>query len=111
MERRTLRLPDYDALLADADHLLARGYDRAGNWNLGQVCYHLAALMELSLDGFPARFPWPVRLLARWFSMPRILRHEVFRRRFPAPAFVVPPEVADDEAGGGQLRVGEDDRI
>jgi ubiquinone/menaquinone biosynthesis C-methylase UbiE len=104
MERRTLRLPSYDAVGADAEALLALGYDRAGSWGLGQACHHLATIMEMSLDGFPSRFPWPVRLAARWFFLGKILRHHVFRRRFPAPKFALPPEAADDRAGVARLR-------
>jgi hypothetical protein len=104
MERRTLRLPTYDAVLADAESLLASGYDRAGTWSLGQACHHLAAAMERSLDGFPSRLPWPVRLLARWFVLGRMLRHRVFRRTIAAPPYMQPPAAADDRAGLGRLR-------
>src|SRR5262249_26306599 len=104
MERRTLRLADYDAILREAEALLRAGYERAGNWGLGQVCDHLATIMEMSLDGVPGRFPWPVRLVARWLFLPRILRHRVFRRRFPAPAFALPADSADDARGVLRLR-------
>ena len=104
MERRALRLPGYDAVLAEAAALLASGYDRVGHWGLGEVCHHLATVMEKSLDGFPSRFPWPVRLVARWLVLGRVLKHRVFRRRFPAPAFLQPPAVADDREGLERLR-------
>jgi hypothetical protein len=104
MERRDLRLHDYDAVLADAEALLAGGYDRAGSWSLGQVCHHLAASMEMSLDGFPSRFPWPVRLVARWFALGKILKHRVFRRRFPAPRYMRPPAAAEDRVALERLR-------
>jgi hypothetical protein len=104
MERRALRLHSYDAALSEATALLGSGYDRVGNWGLGQVCHHLAAVMERSLDGFPSRFPWPVRLVARWFVLGRVLKHRVFRRRFPAPPFLQPPVVADDREGLDRLR-------
>jgi hypothetical protein len=104
MERREVRFGDYDAVLADAEALLAGGYARAGSWTLGQAAHHLAAIMEGSLDGFPSRLPWPVRLVARWFVLGRILRHRVFRRRVPAPAFSLPPAGADDREGLARLR-------
>jgi hypothetical protein len=104
MDRRALRLHSYDTVLAEAAALLASGYDRAGSWGLGQVCHHLAAVMERSLDGFPSRFPWPVRLAARWFVLGRVLKHRVFRRRFPALPFLQPPAVADDREGLDRLR-------
>jgi len=104
MDRRTLRFHSYDDALREADSLLASGYDRAGRWGLGQACHHLAAIMEMSLDGFPSRFPWPVRLAARWFVLGQVLRHHVFRRRFPAPTFSLPPDTGDDPVGVERLR-------
>jgi hypothetical protein len=104
MERRTLHFADFDAVLREADSLLAAGYDRAGSWGLAQVCHHLATVVEMSLDGFPSRLPWPVRQLARWFVLPGILRREVFRRRVSAPAYLMPPDAAEDGAGLARLR-------
>lgn len=47
-ERRSLRFANYDQMLAEADRL-AGGYERAGEWSLGQVCDHLATTFELLL--------------------------------------------------------------
>jgi hypothetical protein len=104
MERRTVRFQGYDDVLRDAESLLSSGYDRAGTWGLGQVAHHLATIMEMSLDGFPSLFPWPVRLAARWLVLGSVLRHRVFRRRVPAPAFALPPDSAEDRAGVDRLR-------
>src|SRR5262245_41047435 len=102
MERRTLRFHNSGDVLADAESLLRSGYDRAGNWNLGQVCHHLATVVEMSLDGFPIRFPWPVRLAARWLVLGSVLRHQPFRRRVAAPRAIQPPDAADDAEGLGR---------
>src|SRR5262249_40035701 len=40
-------------VVADAENLLARGYDKAGNWDLAQVCGHLAEWFRYQLDGYP----------------------------------------------------------
>ena len=40
MERRPLRYATFDDLLADAHQLATHGYDRVGNWSLGQIAYH-----------------------------------------------------------------------
>jgi hypothetical protein len=104
MERRPLTLRDLDHAVADAEALLASGYDRAGTWGLAQVCDHLARPIEMSLDGFPSRFPWPMRVLARWFVLGRILRRKVIRRRFPAPKEFVPAEGGDERAAIERLR-------
>lgn len=104
MQRRTLRLDTYDDILRDADRLLAAGYDRAGNWDLAQIGHHLAIIMTMSLDGFPQRLPRPVQWVARRLMLGRILRRHVFRVRFPAPAYVRPPDEHDDRAAVDRLR-------
>ena len=51
--RRDLTFATFDDIVLDAENLLARGYDRAGNWDLAQCCGHLAEWMRFSLDGYP----------------------------------------------------------
>ena len=62
--RRELRLDSLAAAVADAESLLERGYDRAGNWSLAQCCDHLTNWLTYPLDGFP-KSPLPVRLALR----------------------------------------------
>jgi hypothetical protein len=56
--RRKLTFATLDEAVADAENLLAKGYDRAGNWDLAQCCHHLVEVMAYPMDGFP-RFPFP----------------------------------------------------
>ena len=99
MERRTVRFTDFDQVAADAERLLASGYDRAGTWSLAQVADHLTKVITFSMDGFPSLMPWPMRLAARWFALGSILRHKVFRMRMPAPSYLKPADgVAEREA-------------
>jgi hypothetical protein len=105
MHRRTLHFGCYGDVLREADSLLAAGYERAGSWSLGQMGHHLAVVVEMSIDGFPTRpYAWPVRKVMRWLFLGRIQRHAVFRRRIPAPTFILPPDAADDRAGLERLR-------
>ena len=68
--RRQLRFATLDEAVRDAEHLLSKGYDRVGNWDLAQCCHHLAVLMAYPIDGFPKfRFPLSV---ACW-----LLKHTV----------------------------------
>ena len=53
VERRNLTFASLDEVAADAENLLARGYDRAGNWDLAQVAGHVAEWMRFPIDGFP----------------------------------------------------------
>jgi len=62
--RRSLRFGSLDEAVRDAEHLAAAGYDRAGNWDLAQVCGHLAEWLRYPLDGFPPA-PLPIRVMLR----------------------------------------------
>jgi hypothetical protein len=52
-ERRKPTFASLDDVVRDTENLLAKGYDRAGNWDLAQVCSHLAEWMRFPVDGFP----------------------------------------------------------
>ncbi|VTT97661.1 Uncharacterized protein OS=Leptonema illini DSM 21528 GN=Lepil_0134 PE=4 SV=1: DUF1569 [Gemmataceae bacterium] len=53
VERRKLSFASLDEVVAEAENLLARGYDRAGNWDLAQVAGHLANWLSYPVEGFP----------------------------------------------------------
>ncbi len=52
-ERRKLTFATLDDVVRDAENLLAKGYDKAGKWDLAQVCSHLAEWMRFPMEGFP----------------------------------------------------------
>lgn len=52
-DRRKLTFATLDDVVRDAESLLAKGYDRAGNWDLAQVCLHLAEWLRFPVEGFP----------------------------------------------------------
>ena len=52
-QRRQLVFQNLDEVAADVDNLHAKGYVKTGNWDLAQVCGHLAEWMRFPLDGFP----------------------------------------------------------
>lgn len=60
--RRTLSFASLDEAVRDAEMLLAKGYDKAGQWSLGQCCGHLANWLSYPMDGFP-KAPPPIRLM------------------------------------------------
>ena len=49
-ERRHLDFHDFDAVTADVENLHKRGYTKLGNWDLSQVCNHLAINMGTALE-------------------------------------------------------------
>ena len=64
MKRRKHHIETLEADTDEARRLLQVGYDRAGNWSLGQNCNHLAEAVDLTLSGFGQRLP---RWLQRGF--------------------------------------------
>ena len=50
---RVLHFESLNAIQDEARSLLERGYERQGEWSLGQVCTHLSAVMTACIDGFP----------------------------------------------------------
>jgi hypothetical protein len=53
--RRQLHFSSVDEILAEAERLAARNRRTLGNWSLGQILWHLATVMNTSIDGTPVR--------------------------------------------------------
>ena len=108
--RRSLEFRDLDDALRDVENLRARGYDRAGDWNLAQVCGHLADWIRFPLDGYPRPplFLRPFLWLARHLIGPRELRKVLTKRAMPtaAPTFnqTIPLPAGDESAAVARLR-------
>ena len=52
-EPRKISFASLDAAILEAEQLLGSGYEKAGNWNFGQVCGHLENWLSYPMDGFP----------------------------------------------------------
>jgi hypothetical protein len=92
--RRDLTFASLDEVVADAENLLAKGYDRAGNWDLAQVCLHLAEWMRFPVEGFPKMpvFLRPVMWLMR-VTAGKKLRAKVLAGGFDAGGRTMPQTV------------------
>ena len=93
-ERRKLTFATLDDVVRDAESLLAKGYDKAGNWDLAQVCSHLAEWMRFPMDGFP-RLPLllrPMFWLMRSTIGPKI-RRKILAEGFPVGSRTMPQTV------------------
>ena len=109
-EPRTLTFDSLDDAVAEAERLKATGYERAGNWDLGQVCGHLADWMLFAVDG-PPPVPWPLRpflWVARRTFAPGQMRKSLASHSMPPglptlPA-TVPPEGRDEDGAVAELR-------
>jgi hypothetical protein len=107
--RRSLRFGSLAEAVADAEGLLVRGYDRAGNWSLARCCGHLANWTAYPMDGFPPPPLWmrPAAWASRNTVGRALLRRMLARGRMPLmptlPASV-PPAGGDDRAGVDDFR-------
>jgi hypothetical protein len=92
--RRKLTFATLDDVVRDAENLQAKGYDKAGNWDLAQVCAHLAEWLSFPVVGFP-KVPLVIRpmlWLAR-ITVGRSLREKVLSQGFDAGGRTVPQTV------------------
>src|SRR5271166_1094279 len=76
--RRPLALDSLTDVMPEVDRLLA-GYDRGGNWSLGQVCQHLNRMLQHSIEGWPVKAPWLVRRTVG----PLVVRRVLSRGQMP----------------------------
>ena len=87
--RRNLAFARLDEVMPDVEHLLL-GHQTVGQWSLGQICNHLAVIIQGTMDGFPDQAPWLVRktvgVLARW----RVLGAGRIPEGFPIGAVYLP---------------------
>ncbi len=101
--RRALTFNTLDEVVADAENLLATGYERAGKWDLAQVCDHVAEWMRFPVQGFPKAF-LPIRLIL-WMMKVTIGRKKfegyLATKSFPAGKPTMPETVF--KAGGDPL--------
>lgn len=101
---REFRYADLDEMLADVEHLLTVGYEKHGNWTLGQAAGHVADWARFPIDGFPnpplplrAIF-WLLRKTGRADKMARQIMADGFKSGLPtAPATVPAAEISDAE--------------
>jgi len=100
-ERRALSFGSLDDILADVDALDGTRLRATGNWTPAQIVQHVTQLMDLSLDGFPASVPVPMRIFGRVFKRVALTRAMFRGIKFPpslAPALEPPEDVAWEDA-------------
>jgi hypothetical protein len=98
MPPRDLELNDYSAVHAELDRLHRVGYDKAGTWDLAQVCDHLRFFVDQSLDGATFRVPWLIKVLFGRMVLRRILKTRKMRAGITTPQDPLPAP-GGDEAG------------
>ncbi len=104
--RRELHFATLDEMSADAERLAAaQNVPALGNWTLGQALGHLAAGMDMAVDGATFRAPWFIRMFA-WTMKKRILRKMDPGYSFPdnAAKYLLPPPTISTEEGISRFR-------
>ena len=91
---------------AEAERLRAGGYRARGNWDLRQICEHLADWLDFEIDGYPPTplFLRPVLWVMRHTVAPRGLRKSLARGTMAAGLPTAPETVHEptgDRAGEG----------
>lgn len=109
VQRRKLAFASLAEVVVDAENLLAKGYDKAGNWDLAQVCGHLSEWLRFPIEGFP-KFPLLLRPFAWLFRVTKskAILAKILADGFPAQARTVPETVplpgGDPAAAVAKLR-------
>ena len=98
MNRRTVVFSTYDDAVAEIERLEAGGYERAGQWSLGQVCRHLSYYMRGSLEGIDFRLPWIARKLLGPPLLRKIHRGDELKAGGQTIPASVPPADLNEEA-------------
>ena len=94
--RRKLQFSTLDDIAAEAERLSAGRVRQLGNWSVGQATAHLARTMRMSLDGDPARAPWPIRMLLK------LVKRHVLTKGM-RPGFKLPKPAAEKYISGPQI--------
>lgn len=98
MQQRTLDFQDFAQVLAEVDRLHRGGYQKAGRWDLAQVCDHLVYFIQGSLDGYTFRVPWLFKVLFGRLVLRRILKQRRMKAGIPTPQKPLPAEGGDEAA-------------
>jgi hypothetical protein len=108
--RRQLVFGSFHEVVADVESLRAKGYSKAGNWELAQVCRHIAAWMRFAIDGYPTtgcvmgQIMWLMRHTMGRRILRSILREGRMRERIPTVPATVPPPGGDESSAVAELK-------
>jgi hypothetical protein len=95
LTRRELKFANLDEVVADAENLQAKGYERVGNWDLAQVCSHIADWMRFPVDGFP-KIPLLIRPML-WLmrvTVGKSMYRKALTKGLPAGKPTIPSTIA-----------------
>lgn len=94
LKRRRLNHLNFDEVLADVERLRQEGYERVGEWELGQIADHLAGTIHGSIHGFPFQMPWVFRRFYGPSAFKKILEVRRLKSGVKLPPSARPPRDA-----------------
>ena len=78
--QRNIHLKSYSEIIAEIHRLQSEGYQKGGNWSLGQICSHLNYYMQGSLDGYGKKMlPWIVRVSFGNFVKKALMKTAIYK--------------------------------
>lgn len=98
MTSRDLSFASFDEVRSELDRLRRTGYDRAGEWDLAQICDHLHFFMSGTLDGHRFKVPWLLKALLGRIVLKRILRQRRMKPGVFTPQKPLPSPGGDEAA-------------
>jgi hypothetical protein len=98
MTRRQLDFKDLAEVRGEVERLHRGGYEKLGQWDLAQICDHLAYFMKGSLEGSTFRVPWLFKVLFGRFVLRRILKTRRMKEGAPTPQKPLPEPGGDENA-------------
>lgn len=104
MPQRNLDFHDFPEVVAELDRLHAKGYEKTGNWDLAQVCNHLAYFIDGSLDGATYKVPWIFKALFGRLVLKRILSQRRMKVGVFTPQKPLPQPGGDEAAAVARLK-------
>lgn len=104
MKRRNLQFDSFDQIHQDVERLLQGEYERAGNWDLAQICKHLALAVTGSMADLPNRGSRILQTVMGPFWRWRVFRTKKLPERIPTPKAAVPQPGGDPVRAAKQLQ-------
>lgn len=74
---RSLKFDSLEDAVAEAERLLASGYEARGKWSLAQACGHCSQWLQFGIDG---KYPVPLFLKPVFFVVSRISGQKMLRK-------------------------------
>jgi hypothetical protein len=92
---RQLDLKSFDDVIAEMRRLQDVGYEKEGEWDLGQTVRHLNGAMVGSVDGFRFKLPWLLQKMIILFYRGKIFRKRGMARGIKTDKVLIPSAEGD----------------